>query len=235
MLVTREPSIAIGALDGSPRERLQAAHDLRARAVTLDATLAGLRPRELDRSARRGLCALLRRLELRLEGIDLFIPAEHFADTSRQDRALSAVREACEFLVEASSLVETTPMVHLTTADGEAGRISEETGVALSAPVEAAPPFVRSVDLGKELLAERDPLKSLGAAENLGVVRLRDSKAGSAVALGEGELDLMGAHAVVTTTAPGASLVIDPRGLPGARAAAGRSLTAWADAARSPF
>jgi len=51
------PSIALVRLPGDPRESMEAARRLGFRAVTLDATRPGLRPREMDRSARRGPAA----------------------------------------------------------------------------------------------------------------------------------------------------------------------------------
>lgn len=66
------------------------------RAITLDATAPGFRPRELDRSARRDLASSMRREEIALAGIDVFIPSEHFARPDTRDRAASAVLGAIE-------------------------------------------------------------------------------------------------------------------------------------------
>ena len=59
------------------------------RAVQLSAGQPGLRPRELDQSARRDLVATLRRRELSAAGLDLWIPAEHFIDAATADRAVT--------------------------------------------------------------------------------------------------------------------------------------------------
>src|SRR5690606_13026801 len=76
------------ALKGAgPRAPIEAAAKAGFRAVALDASAAGLRPRDLDRSARRDLAALLRRLELAFAGLDLWIPPEHFASPEHADRA----------------------------------------------------------------------------------------------------------------------------------------------------
>lgn len=64
------------------------------RAVQLDATMPGLRPRELDQSARRDLTGFLRRRGLAMTGIDLFIPPGHFLDAATQDRAVDALVSA---------------------------------------------------------------------------------------------------------------------------------------------
>jgi len=237
MPVPRDPSLAITPLPGSPRERLETAHALGARAVVLDVTLPGLRPRELDRSARRGLFALLRRLELRLDGVDLPIPPAHFTDPARQDRAISVVAETAVFLAEASSLAETTRIVHLAAPDPHAAAAAAETDTFLTAPSAEAlpPPYLPALDLAELAAGPNDPLEVIAATPGLGALRLADSRAGSRCPLGEGALDVGAVYAVVSTTAPGASLVIDPRQLPDARAGAGRSLRAWADAARPLF
>lgn len=74
------------------------------RRVMLDATDRELRPRTLDRSARRDLAALLRRHELETTGIDLLVPAEHFEDGALVDRALSAAVAAVGLVSELASL-----------------------------------------------------------------------------------------------------------------------------------
>ena len=75
-----------------------------ARGVRVDGTAAGIRPRELDRSGRRDLGALLRRTELTFAGVDLFIPPEHFAKPDAADRAISAVLGAIDLAADLSQL-----------------------------------------------------------------------------------------------------------------------------------
>lgn len=72
--------------------------------MRIDATAAGIRPRELDRSGRRDLGALLRRTELIFAGVDLFIPPEHFAKPDAADRAVSAVLGAIDLAADLSQL-----------------------------------------------------------------------------------------------------------------------------------
>lgn len=86
------------------REQIAWATKSGVRAVQMDATAAGVRPRELDRSGRRDLAALLRRSELSCSGLDLFIPPEHFVQVDKVDRAVSAVVEALEMAAELSTL-----------------------------------------------------------------------------------------------------------------------------------
>lgn len=61
--------------------------------VCLDATLAGMRPRELDASARREISVLLRRHDLLLAGVDCFVPSEHLLG-AQQLRAIDALEHA---------------------------------------------------------------------------------------------------------------------------------------------
>ena len=70
------------------------------RFVQLSAALEGLRPRDLDRSGRRDLLARLRRIELAVAGLDLWIPEEHYASVEHADRAAIAVLEAIELAAD---------------------------------------------------------------------------------------------------------------------------------------
>jgi len=236
-------SVAIAPLPGAPRERLGALRELGARAATLDVSNPDLRPRALDRSARRGLAASLRRFELALGGFDLPIPPGHFADAGAQDRAIAAVRAAVEMLSELGELVETVPLIHLTLPDEEAedaaremGRAARELGVTLvdmaRPPAEELPDgWGFGVNLGRELEADADPLAALTKRESPASVRLSDAGPAGRVALGEGRLELPPAVAVIQTTCEGAGLVIDVKGAPRPAEAAGRALRAWERAA----
>ncbi|MEZ6163399.1 MAG: hypothetical protein R3B67_03075 [Phycisphaerales bacterium] len=69
------PEIAVSTcgFDPSPRVTIETIATLGHRAVALDVTVPELRPRNLSRSARRDLAALLRKAELELAGLDLWI------------------------------------------------------------------------------------------------------------------------------------------------------------------
>ncbi len=96
----------VGAIgDGSPRASLDWSRALGVRGVALDGAAAGFRGRELGRSARRDLAASLRRRELELAGIDLWIPADHFADPEHVQRAMETVVQTAELAGELSVLV----------------------------------------------------------------------------------------------------------------------------------
>lgn len=86
-------------------------------AVQLNAAEPGFRPRDLDRSARRELAALLRRSNLGLSGIDLFIPPEHFAMPGFQDRAVNATLAAIELLADLRTLVGASGSLNESHAD----------------------------------------------------------------------------------------------------------------------
>jgi sugar phosphate isomerase/epimerase len=75
-----------------------------ARAVQLDATAAGIRPRELDRSGRRDLAALLRRSEMVCSGVDAMIPAEHLLRPETADRAVASVLGAIDLAADLAGL-----------------------------------------------------------------------------------------------------------------------------------
>ena len=79
------------------------------RFVQLSASQPGFRPRELDQSSRRDLLASLRRSELTISGLDLWIPVADYSDSARVDRAiestLSAIRLAADLGRLALSLV----------------------------------------------------------------------------------------------------------------------------------
>lgn len=86
------------------------------RALQVDATAAGIRPRELDRSARRDLAALLRRNELACSGVDVFIPPEHFRDGGTVDRAVSSVLGAIELAADLATLASGAVVTRMSTA-----------------------------------------------------------------------------------------------------------------------
>jgi sugar phosphate isomerase/epimerase len=89
------------------------------RAVQLSATHVELRPRELDASARRGLKATLRRMELQLAGMDAFLPLQHWSDEAHVDRAFTAI---CDMITLAGEMDRVAVSVLLPrNVDGSAG------------------------------------------------------------------------------------------------------------------
>jgi hypothetical protein len=69
-------------------------------AVQIDGTMAGLRARELDASARRDIAGSLARRGLGLGGIDLFVPSGDLVDAARVDRAMSAIVAGLELMAD---------------------------------------------------------------------------------------------------------------------------------------
>lgn len=118
----------------APRARIEWAAGLGYRAVQIDVTAPGMRPRELGRSARRDLASLLRRLELGFSGVDLFIPPAHFADPAHADRATTAAAHAIEFASEVAGLVG--PI---------AGSIAPDRLVSTELPAHPVPGVVESI------------------------------------------------------------------------------------------
>lgn len=73
-------------------------------AIQLDATLPTIRPRELSRSGRRDLHALLRRRGAHPAGMDLFIPPWHYNSVDHGERALNATLQAIELAADLGHL-----------------------------------------------------------------------------------------------------------------------------------
>ncbi len=95
---TLAPLVSQG--EGSPRAALSRLSSMGFRYVQLSATQPGMRPRELDRSARRDLLATLRRNELSIAGLDAWIPARHLLDPAHVDRAMTALQQAIELAAD---------------------------------------------------------------------------------------------------------------------------------------
>jgi hypothetical protein len=87
-------------LGDQSRRAMNRLHEMGFRFVQLSAMQPGVKPRELDRSARRDLLATMRRHELEPSGIDLWIPSEHFIEPQRVDRALAAAAAAVEMAAD---------------------------------------------------------------------------------------------------------------------------------------
>jgi hypothetical protein len=215
----------------TPRDVIEWAASKGVRRVHLDATCAGLRPRELDRSARRDVAAMLRRLRLSLGGIDAWIPPDHFADARHVDRAVAAAVGACQLAGELASLgaCDQRPAVsmHLSSATSPAVRSSlaaaaDAAGVMVAdhqwPPSEAmalGSPIGAGFDPAAVLMAgESDPCRALATlARGVVSVRLSDLSSLGRVPPGEGRLDVLAYEVAVTTSVPGACLVVDSRGM----------------------
>ncbi len=212
------------------RDQVEWAASLGFRALQLNAAAPGTRPRELGRSARRDIAGMLRRNELSLSGIDLWIPPAHFLDPARADHAMSAVSEAIEFTSEMATLIGGNAVLSLALpADRDSSRgvvrsledKCQSVGVRIAdftwppAPLtEALSPIGVGVDPAGIFAAGRadPPAELLRLGGRLAAARLSDISSSGRVAPGEGRLDLL-SYVVAASTASGAlPLVMDLRG-----------------------
>lgn len=213
--------------------------------VQLDAMRKGLRPRDLGRSGRRDLAAYLRRQELMCSGLDLWIPAAHFADARHVDRAVMAVHGACELAADLD-VVRRVVSVALPASVGadvvEQIRASGErfgVRVADHGPADVAMDerLGRGVDPASCSIAGQDPVaRVLGAGEGLASARLSDlSVAGRTVPGSEsGRLDLLSYGAALGVVGYGWPVVVDLRGLPDVMETAPRILRSWRECTAFP-
>jgi len=237
----------------TPRRGLQHLAEAKFTAVQLDATLAGLRPRELDTSARRDLASTLARSGLTLCGLDFFIPTDHYTDPAHQERAVEAACAACALAGELGRVpvslnlpideVDATVVDALLGAASGSGTTlmlhSEGDLAALQAWLKSHDPSVvmAGFDPSAMLATRADPVaavQSLGAW--LGSARLSDAARGQGggdrVAVGSGDLDLL-SYRVSVDLAPArrGPVVLDLRGLANPLTAAQAAQSAWDRAA----
>ncbi len=209
------------------------------RAVQLDAAQSGLRPRELGPSARRDLQSVLRRRELVVAGIDLWIPPEEFANTARVDRAMAALFAAIEL---AGELDRAT--VSLTVPEDE-GMVEALRSAADSAGVRLADfsrsPQVETVigpglDPATELAAGEDPAAvALAQSEHLAAVRLVDSLTTGLrgpIGTAAGRLDVIGFRAALDIAGWSKPLTVDLRGWNDPWGGLVRTVQQWAEVAQ---
>lgn len=156
------------------------ARDAGFRAVRLDATAPGMRPRELGRSARRDLAAALRRRELRFAGLDFRIPTEHFEDPAHIGRALDAALAAVEFAAEIAGLTDAggavlclsfpaqgadSALAHLAaTADASGVDLADHAHPPREARSDAPPRLLLGLDPAAVLQAGDDPASAAARA-----------------------------------------------------------------------
>lgn len=254
--VLRAPEIAVSvaglpARAGTEWETTQDAaawvRAQRVRGIALDASRSDCRARDLGRSARRDLAAMLRRTELELTGIDLFIPPEHFTDPARADRAVETVRLTATMAAELARLVggRSRALVSVTLPPGLSGSVRAEMGVhadrhgaviADHTPGDA--PATTGVGVGVDpaacFLAGADPVRAV-AAGGLAALRLSDLNATGRCAVNAegGRLDLL-AYAAATITTDQRWITADTRGTADADRAVRAGVAAWREATMLP-
>ena len=231
--------------DAPVREAVALAAALGYRAVQLDATHPEARPRALDRSARRDLAALLKRSELELTGLDLWLPPEHLAAGGNVERAGDAVVGAIGLARELAGLVTTRPVVSLTLADEPDPHVMEAINAAAERDgvvvANHAWPAAETGDVGLDpalsIMAGASPAKAVTTlGPRLKGVRLSDAGVAGRVPVDSagGRLDVAAFVAALTISAPDAPVVADARMLADPRAAALAAREAW-DEGRAPL
>ncbi len=226
------------------------------RAIALDATHPGLRPRTLSRSARRDLAATLRRSELAFVGLDLWIPPEDFTDRAHAHRAIEALTQACELTTELSTLVGTAaggqsrPVVstmlpsELDAADRQALDATAQRLGAIIADHHPEPTDMEAhstdliaglaigIDPALILMNGQSPGKAIThAGKALASARLNDVNAMGRCAVGApgSKLDLT-SYAGALIVAGQSWVTLDVRDMPDPIAAIERATHAWAQA-----
>lgn len=209
------------------------------RAVAIDGASPDTRPREMDRSARRGVAATLRRLELDFAGVEMWIPPEHLLDATRSDRALSAMRAALQAAAEIADLAGGLPVVS-TTLPGHAGaelldeldREGARVGATLAdhawpaSQHAGARAMIRpGIDPAAVLASGDDPaMAAASAGDHLAAVRLSDMDASGRVVPGDGRLALDAYVASILSVGGPRTLTLDLRGVRRQSSAAARTV-----------
>ncbi len=258
MLDTRLLSLALAGLEppfeasaDGLRFTLDWARAAGFRAVHLNAAAQGLRPRDLDRSARRDVAAILRRHELALSGLDLWVPAEHFADPRHAERAVAAVVGAIELAAELRTLAgeragvggvcvgivlprpvpgEVVAQLRAR-ADAAGVRVADCTvPPAAAGEGDARDPIGVGLDPAAMLLANVDPCKEASRlGKRVACARLSDLSPSGRTGPGErgGRLRLTEYAVATALGCPQAPVVLDLRSVPDPQRAAARALVAW--------
>lgn len=247
------PEISIAAAGfcppaGSPaRTTIDAIASLGVRGIALDATVASMRPRELSRSARRDIASILRRYELELSGIDLWIPPEHFLQASTSERAMDAACQALEMAGELATLVSgrSRPIVSVALPESLSDHARATLAAAAShhgstladhAIMHSTGDLTPGIGIGIDpvfyLTDGQSPAKAITrAGEELASVRLCDTNAmGRCVVAGSGsKLDLTG-YAGAMIVSDQEWITLDVRGLDDPMTASQRGIDAWRNA-----
>jgi sugar phosphate isomerase/epimerase len=215
--------------------------------VQLDATIPTLRPRELSRSGRRDLAALLRRRGADPAGLDLFIPPWHYTSPDHGERAVHATHQAIELAADlghlplslalpvpdlpdelARDLVDAADRHDVSLAVHDQAHLQE---VLTWADAVDLPALGAGFDPAMALSRGEDPVQQLQqAGRRLSVARLSDlERTGAArCAAGSGQLDLAAYRVSVDLAENRAGhVVLELRGLNEPLAAAQSAAEAW--------
>ncbi len=241
-------SVSLAGLDPSPglpwsggaRAPIRWASGLGAGRVRLDGSAPGLRARELDRGARRDLAGLLRRSELVLSGIDLWIPEAHFCDPARVDRAAGACITTIGLASELAGLsLEGSPVsvsiqLPQDPAPGVVGAIEQaaaSAGVVVADHGTGACERTGSIGAGLDpasVLMGGDEPSELALKASIVSARLSDSdSAGRCPVGGRGRLDVRAYAGALSVGGYAGDVVIDLRGLVAQDENARQAMDVW--------
>ena len=217
----------LAALGERPRTVLDRLAGLQFRAVQLSASQPGLRPRDLDHSGRRDLKTTLSRLDMRLAGLDMWVPEAHLRDPARADQAIAAIQAAVELAAELGRVAISLMLPPCEDAVSPITAILDavvEKALRFGVPLAdcAVPPTDRpevgiGIDPAIWMSHGRDPVEAVTVhADRLRSVRLSDLAAtGERVPAGaaeEGRLDLAHYRAALQAQGYEGPVVVDLRG-----------------------
>lgn len=235
---------------GDVRRAIERAGKLGMRFVQLSAAQQGLRPRELDRRARKDVLALLARNGLALGGLDLMIPHRDWLAAATQDRAFEAMLGTLELAYDLGKVPVTTTLPVEKMDDAMVRELltaADARGVAIAVHAEHdlnalhnwlkqhdQPMLGAAIDPAALLSQDIDPAEAITRfAERLLVARLDDhtatsvASAGGRCLVGEGSLDVLGYRAALSICRRLRSIIIELRDLPDPAAAARTAVQAW--------
>lgn len=225
------PTLAPLVAGGDPRATLQLLANAGFHHVQLSAALPGMRPRDLDRSARRDLLARLRRIELTAVGVDLWIPEEHFTQPEHADRAVAAVLDAITLSADLGRIPLSVRLPEgIDDHAAQEWRSRADTcGVAIAdhAP---RPHLLLSagIDPAALIAAGQDPVVLTSTASNLAAARFSDFRDESRIAPGAGRLDVLAYQVALVTRSFDAPVALDLRRVVNPWVALDTAADAWA-------
>jgi hypothetical protein len=230
---------------GGPRAAIEWAASAGFRYIQLDAAAPGVRPRDLDRSGRRDLAALLRRLHMGLSGLDLWVPPEHFLDPARVERATDAALGAVSMAGDLTRLADAMGNVVVSLSlpmDAPGLVVAALERQADQCGVDIADHTLRDevpnaggrcgvgVDPAACLLSGKDPAAAVArAGTEVRSARLSDATAAGRAAVGAAgaRLDLLAYEAALSVSGYIRPVIADVRGVRDQLFAASRALSAW--------
>lgn len=214
---TLGPLLTAGA---AARDLFARLSGMRFRFVQLSATHPGLRPRDLDQSARRDLLATLRRNELAAAGLDAWIPQSHFDESTKVDRAVSALIETIDLAADLGRVPVSVMMPNEPSGIEMIINRAAHRGVELAdhrIPVAAAPQEVGvGIDPAAWLSQGHDPAAAVTAnATRLVAARLSDLlSSGMRGPIGdrrEGRLNILAYQVALSVSGYRRPVVVDAR------------------------